>query len=165
MNRSPLRRSAHAQLKAMQKLWPDFKGQRLESGVLLWQGPLKPKAKVYDIAVLWKPGDMERPYVFLLDPALQPRDGATFEDVPHLIFNEETPERSGFCLFDPDGNEWTDGNLIAETTIYWASEWLAYYELWHLTGKWLGPSVGYESVAQIKAAEADLIQEHLADVH
>lgn len=149
----------------MQKLWPDFAGQRLPSGTLLWRGPLKPKVKVYQVAVLWKPGDMELPYVWLHDPVLEPRPGGTFEEVPHLIFNEKNPELSGLCLFDPQGREWTGGHLIAETTIYWAAEWIAYYELWHLTGQWFGPSVGYESVAQIRAAEAGIIQETLGDVH
>lgn len=165
MSSSPLRRTAHAQLQAMQKLWPDFIGRRLPDGMLVWRGPLRPKVKVYQVAVLWKAGEMDRPYVFLHDPALAPRPGGTFEEVPHLIFNEDKPEQSGLCLFDPDGNEWNEGHLIAETTIYWAAEWLAYYELWHLTGQWLGPSVGYESVAHIKAAEASLINESLADVH
>lgn len=165
MSSSPVRRSAHAQLTAMQKLWPDFAGRRLPDGMLIWRGRLKPKAKIYRVVLLWKPGEMELPYVFLVDPVLQPRDGTTFEDIPHLIFSEEKPEMSGLCLFDPEGNEWTDGHLIAETTMHWAAEWLLYYELWHLSGQWLGPSAGYESVAHIKAAEADLIQQHLANVH
>lgn len=165
MNGNRPRRSAHAQLNAMRKLWPDFVGTRLATGTLYWQGPLKPKARIYRVGVFWRPGEMELPYVYLIDPVLEPRDGGTFEEIPHLLFNEEEPAQSGLCLFDPKGNEWTDADLIADTTIYWAAEWLAYYELWHLTGQWLGPSVGYESVAHIKAAEAGLIQEHLTNVH
>jgi hypothetical protein len=45
------------------------------------------------------------------------------------------------------------------------AEWLAYYELWHLTGDWLAPGVGYESVARMHAAEARIVKEVLADVH
>ena len=58
-----------------------------------------------------------------------------------------------------------DAALISETTVKWASEWLHYYELWHLTGEWLAPSVGYESVAQMNAIEAESIRAVVADVH
>ena len=40
----------------------------------------------------------------------------------------------------------------------WTAEWLIYYELWHLTGEWLAPGVGYESVARMTAAEAGVVQ-------
>src|SRR3546814_13662114 len=83
----------------------------------------------------------------------------------HLRFESDNPMKSVLFLFDPDGREWSDADLIAETTVKWASEWLHYYELWHLTGEWLGPSVGYESVAQMTAAEAESVRAAVADVH
>jgi hypothetical protein len=55
--------------------------------------------------------------------------------------------------------------LKAGSLEWWAAEWLAYYELWHLTGEWLAPGVGYESVARMHAAEAQTVKEVLADVH
>src|SRR3546814_5456043 len=85
------------------------------------------------------------PYVMITDPPIEPRPGGTYDQIPHLMFDSDNPIKSGLCLFDPDGREWSDADLIAETTVKWASEWLHYYELWHLTGEWLGPSVGYES--------------------
>ncbi|MDE1568249.1 hypothetical protein [Aquabacter sediminis] len=108
---------------------------------------------------------MSLPYVMVDDPPLTPRPDSTFDAIPHLIFHAEEPTRSGLCLFDPEGREWTPADLIAETTIWWAAEWLAYYELWHMTGEWLAPGVGYESVARMHAAEALTVKEVLADVH
>ncbi len=119
----------------------------------------------YAVSLFWKPGAMSLPYVMVDDPPLAPRPGGTFAEIPHLIFHAEEPTRSGLCLFDPEGREWSPADLIAETTIYWAAEWLAYYELWHMTGEWLAPSVGYESVVRIHAAEAQSVKEVLADVH
>ena len=165
MSKKVMRRSPHAQLRAMKELWPDFVGERKGSGLLVWGGPLKPKAKTYFVNVFWWPGHMSLPYVMLDEPKLQPRKGGSFEEIPHLLFYEEKPELSGLCLFDPEANEWTEADLIAETTIRWTSEWITYYEFWHLTGTWLGPSVGLESVAQMRAAEAKAIRECLADVH
>ena len=159
------RRSPDAQMKAMSADWPDFKGRKLPDGTLVWVGPLKPKARVYSVSILWNLGVMSLPYVMVNEPALEPRPDGSFAEIPHLIFYAEKPEQSGLCLFDPAGKEWSPADLIAATTVKWASEWLAYYELWHLTGDWLAPGVGYESVARMHAAEAAAVKDILADVH
>lgn len=164
-NKGAPRRSPDAQLKAMAAQWQDFKGRKLPDGTLFWTGPLMPKALIYNVSVIWNPAAMSLPYVTVDDPPLASRTGTTFAEIPHLIFYSEKPEQSGLCLFDPEGREWSAADLIAETTIHWTSEWLAYYELWHLTGEWLAPSVGSESVARIYAAEARAIREVLNDVH
>jgi len=164
-NSDDKRRSPDAQLAAMRKMWPDFAGRRLPNGTLYWTGPLRPKAQFYTVRLFWKPGAMSLPYVVVHDPPLEPRAGGTFAEIPHLIFDQDDPPHSGLCLFDPEGREWTPADLIAETTIYWAAEWLAYYELWHITGEWLAPGVGYESLARMHAAEAQTVKEALVDVH
>ncbi len=159
------RRSPAAQLSAMRKIWPAFEGSKRANGLLTWTGILQPKAQPYAVRILWHPKIMPLPYVFVLEPKLKPRAGRTFEEVPHLIFDSEEPEQSTLCLFDPDGNEWSPADLIAETTVPWASEWLLYYELWHLFGEWLGPGVGYENVAEMRLAEARMIRNEALDVH
>lgn len=159
------RRSSAAQLAAMRRDWPDFNGEKLADGTLWWQGPLQPKAQINIVSLFWKPGAMSLPYVMVSDPPLAPRPGGSFADIPHLIYHAEKPTESGLCLFDPAGREWSPADLIAETTIFWASEWLAYYELWHMTGEWLAPGVGYESVARMHVTDTHAIKEVLADVH
>ena len=159
------RRSPDAQLAAMRRVWPDFTGKKLSDGTLWWQGPLRPKARLHIVSLFWKPGVMSLPYVMVTDPPIEPRPGGKFAEIPHLIFHSEEPTRSGLCLFDPEGREWSPAKLIAETTIYWTAEWLAYYEIWHLNGEWLAPGVGYESVARMHAADARIVREVLADVH
>ena len=159
------RRSSDAQMAAMRRVWPDFTGKKLSDGTLWWQGPLRPTARLYIVSLFWKPGAMSLPYVMVTDPPLAPRPGGTFVEIPHLIFHAEEPVRSGLCLFDPEGREWSPADLIAETTVYGTAEWLAYYEIWHMTGEWLAPGVGYESVAQMHAADARAVKEVLTDVH
>lgn len=158
-------RSSQAQLQAMAAEWPDFSGKRGGDGLITWYGALRPRGKPYTIGVLWWPGKIDRPYVMVLDPLIEPPEGKSYAEIPHLMFNGEKPELSGLCLFDPDGNEWTPADLIAETTIRWASEWLHYYELWHMCGEWLAPGVGPESVASLTLAEADAIEEAVSHVH
>lgn len=158
-------RSSHAQIEAMRKLHPRILGERMGDGCLIWQGPVQARQKVYGLSIVWWPGRIDRPYVQVRQPTLRPRTGATFEDIPHLMFDSDQPERSGLCLFDPEGREWTPGDLIAETTVPWACEWLHYYELWHMTGRWLGPSIGFHTIRDMAAAEADAIRQATRDVH
>lgn len=158
------RRSPHAQMIAMKEKYPSFDGKKDAQGTLSWIGILRPKSVNYSIAILWHP-KLSLPYVRIIDPPLKPRSEEGFENIPHLIYDQENPQQSGLCLFDPEGHEWSNVDLIAETTIPWTAEWLLYYELWHLTGDWLAPSVGYESIADLKSSEAKAIREAISNVY
>jgi len=149
----------------MEKSWPEFSGKKLADGTLIWVGPLRPKAQLYIVLVAWNPTSQSLPYVFVREPKLQPRAGGTFDEIPHLIFDSKNPEDSALCLFDPEGREWTPLDLIAETTLFWASEWLLYYELWHTFGEWIGSGVGYTSVAEMRLEEAQSVRAVAGDVH
>jgi hypothetical protein len=145
-------RPVGAQRARMASRWPEFEFDALKDSLVCWAGPLRGLQKPYIISVFWDHAREDKPYVVLRDPRLRPRHGKTFEEIPHLIFNSEKPELSGLCLFDPDGKEWSNKLLIADTTIPWAAEWLGYYELWHLDGVWRGSGVGPESIAEARAA-------------
>ena len=158
-------RSTHAHLKAMRLAWPQLVATKRGDGLVVWQGPIRPRGMVYGVRIFWWPGMIDGPYVIVADPDIQPREGLKHADIPHLMFNPEDPTLSGLCLFDPAGKEWSPADLIADTTIPWASEWLHYYELWHMTGEWLAPGVGPESVASLTRSEAQAIEEAVAHVH
>jgi hypothetical protein len=145
-------RTLGAQIARMRNRWPDFRFAPLNDKLVRWDGPLRGAQKWYRVRVLWLIDGSFRPYVCLLDPTLRPRKGGTFEQIPHLMFDAECPESSGLCLFDPEGNEWSNKALIADSTIWWAAEWLFYYEMWHLDGVWRGNGVGYESIAEARTA-------------
>jgi hypothetical protein len=145
-------RTVGAQNDRMSGRWPDFKFRVLTKDLVRWDGPIRGAQKWYMVRVLWLVDGSYKPYVVLLDPPLRPREGGTFNQIPHLLFDRENPDRSGLCLFDPDGGEWSNRELIANTTIPWTAEWLLYYELWHLTGAWRGGGVGHESIAEARAA-------------
>lgn len=137
----------------------------MADGTLIWRGPLRPKAQSYVVLVVWNSTSQALPYVFVMEPKLQPRSGGTFEEIPHLMFDTKKPEESALCLFDPEGREWTPSDLIANTTLVWASEWLLYYELWHTLGEWIGSGIGYTSVSERNLEEARLLRATASDVH
>lgn len=55
--------------------------------------------------------------------------------VPHMY-----PDGS-LCLYYPDYDEWEFTDRWAETLVPWASLWLYYYEIWLMTGDWLGGGI------------------------
>jgi len=139
-------RTPHAQVQRMKKRWTKF-ALEIKSDLCIWRGSVRPVQADYLITVLWDFKLRTPPYVALLDPKIAPREEGQWEYIPHLCYNDDTPQNSTLCLFDPDGKEWDKTMLIADYTIPWACDWIKYYELWHLTGEWLGPSAkGPESV-------------------
>ena len=56
-------------------------------------------------------------------------------NIPHKY-----PDGS-LCLFLPEKKEWSYYDSWAKTLIPWTCLWLYYYEVWLLTGEWLGGGV------------------------
>lgn len=69
----------------------------------------------------------------ILDPIL--KKNVNGEEIPHMYSQES------LCLFMPKYNEFKKTDLISDTIIPWTSLWLYYYEVWHMTGKWMGGGV------------------------
>ena len=57
-------------------------------------------------------------------------DGRPGESLPH-VYSDGT-----LCLHE--NGDWSARMLIADSTVPWAAEWLAYYEIWKATGDWHG---------------------------
>ena len=47
-------------------------------------------------------------------------------------------EQKRLCLYLPGSGQWTGEMVLATTVVPWAALWLYHYEMWHLTGEWLG---------------------------
>lgn len=149
-----LKKSVQGQVAQMSRRFPNMQ-LSVEAQRLIWTGSIRPLQKEYLISLTWGADNFERPYVMLLDPALTPRAGTEFEDIPHLLFNRDNPAQSGMCLFDPDQKQWDPRyDYIAKTTIPWASKWLANYEYWHLTGEWIGDGVLPATVRELDQLQA-----------
>ncbi len=48
------------------------------------------------------------------------------------------------CLFDPRVSPWKGSYNLHETIIPWTAEWLVFYELYKIHGKWLGPEAPHD---------------------
>jgi len=100
---------------------------------LTWEGMLKssPLGDEYKIKLVYENG--QSPKVFVLEPQpLKLAEGKT--RLPHVYDHQ----KQRLCLYYPDGREWNSSKPIAQTIMIWTMEWLYFYELWLITGKWLG---------------------------
>ena len=95
-------------------------------GKVICSGEIQPTpdCEKYKVRIEYFPG--HQPHVFVKSP-----------EIP--INNEVHIYNEGFlCLFDPAETQWKDTFKMSEYTIPWVIEWILYYELWKLSGKWEG---------------------------
>ena len=133
------------QVKRMQDEWPRFQVVEQARQFVCWEGPLQPLSQRHDVRVsLFRERGGDRgnhrlvPEVIVLNPALRRRRDDPKDPIPHLYRNRRDPGHPMLCLYRPRTREWHAGRYVADTIVPWASEWLACYEIWLATGKWLG---------------------------
>ena len=116
----------------IKRLFPDFKST-LQHSEATWVGGLRPTSlsEKYQIKIFYKLESF--PKIWVISPELKLRPGANI--IPHTYPSKR------LCLFLPKAGEWRGDMLIALTIIPWASLWLYYYEIWYLTGEWLGGGI------------------------
>lgn len=56
------------------------------------------------------------------------------DKLPHVWSHSEQK----LCLYSWKKRQWTKEKLISTSIIPWASEWLEFYEIWLISGLWLG---------------------------
>jgi len=49
------------------------------------------------------------------------------------------------CLYFPEDDQWKISDDVHKKIIPWVAEWLVFYELYLLTGRWLGPAAPHAS--------------------
>ena len=110
----------------MRVRWPQFTHAG-NAQASVWRGQLAPtdESAPYEISVAYRLGGV--PKARVLKPAIQPA-------APHRYGD------GSLCLYWPVEWDWRGDRLIAETIVPWTSHWLYLYELWQVTGEWLGPS-------------------------
>lgn len=128
----PTRKKYHHSLICYQKYHIDRTYKclktRIKNGILICTGEIQPipESEVYHIKIEFIPG-------------LQPRVYIKSPEIANS--NQIHVYREGFlCLFDPSETHWRETNKLAEYTVPWVVEWILYYELWKLSGRWEGRS-------------------------
>lgn len=48
------------------------------------------------------------------------------------------------CLYKPKDQPWMETDYVHEKILPWTAEWLVYYELFLITGEWLGPEASHD---------------------
>lgn len=127
--------SIDEQVAAMKATWPQFAARRVDRRIQTarWMGGVRPQYATYSLEIRYELGSF--PEVRVLAPELIRLPGNSEGQLPHVYPPADDPT---LCLFDPREREWTAAMSIASTTVPWALDWLACYELWLMTGRWTG---------------------------
>lgn len=109
----------------------------LKKGNLYWEQQVKPSeiSREYTITVKY---NGINPEVYLYNQGIMK---SKEDNIPHCykqFYKDENNEYVKICLFYPKYREWSSDMFISDTIIPWTIDWLYYYELWLITGKWLG---------------------------
>lgn len=73
--------------------------------------------------------------VFVVEPDISKYARCKDNKIPHTYLD------GSICLYLPNHNEWSYHDSWAETLIPWTCLWLYYFEIWLMTGEWLGGGV------------------------
>lgn len=124
----------------VEKYFPCFRC-RLSRRLLKCEGIITPSENcdTYRVAISYEQGGI--PEVRIKEPEI-----AYSPDI-HM-YSDGT-----LCLFKPSENPWTGRENIHEKIVPWTAEWLVFYELYRLCGKWLGPEAPHGFSAKAPQAE------------
>jgi hypothetical protein len=139
-------KSIEQQIQAMAFQWPDFNLTEQVDQSATWEGVLAPDKREHLVRVRYRvPMVLEnitltdaQPRVQVLSPKLERHWDYEEGPIPHVYKSEVDPSLPFLCLFSPSLGEWDVNDLLADTTIFWANEWLYFYQGWLLTKKWRG---------------------------
>ena len=109
--------------------YPQFKSSIVKD-VLFVKGVIKPTPRSVDYRFKLQYRVGNRPKIKITNPEL--KRNSKNEKIPHVYTENE------ICLYYPNYKEFDSNHFVADYIIPWISLWLYYYEIWHLTGEWLG---------------------------
>ena len=119
----------------MKRHFPCFECS-LQNGVLECVGEITPceECATYKIRIRLRRGFT--PKVRVLEPKVQPSSKI------HTFSNGD------LCLYDHRKHPWMTDDNLHEKIVPWTAEWLVYYELFLMTGEWLGPEAPHGETAK-----------------
>ena len=120
------------QVIALRKAYPDSKCD-YKGNLLIWVGKLRPSPLSLEYNTILRYQLNNSPEVWIIGKELQKLDDPNF---PHHYKIDVEKHSVKICLYRHA--EFSDRKLLAKTIIPWSVEWLYYYELWLITGEWLG---------------------------
>lgn len=120
----------------VEKHFPCFKCQLLHRR-LSCEGFITPSddCSTYKVSISYKQNGVPR--VRIREPRIEPSS-----DI-HMYGD------GSLCLFQPEETPWKVSNNIHDKIIPWTAEWLVFYELFLICGKWLGPEAPHNLNSKI----------------
>lgn len=145
-----------AQIADMVSVWPELKLVGRNGATAVWRGPLRPLLQTFHVDIAYRaPFVIERldlrilqPRVRVLSPPLRHRPGDPEGSLPHVYYGPDGDVT--LCMLDPDADDWSPSDSLAQTTVPWIIDWLAAYEGWRATGQWTA------SGRHVEATSADV---------
>lgn len=125
-----------AQLSILAKYYPNGVVKTQTPHRLVWETDIvpTPNSVTYRIRIDYHIN--HSPKVYVIEPPILARPEGV-EELPH-VFNTEKQQ---ICLYYGRLGEWDSTKFLAREIVPWASEWLMFYELWLITGEWLGEGI------------------------
>ena len=123
-------KSIAEQVSLMRSKYPQFATKMDSFNAMRVEGSLRPTARSIDYRFRLLYTFNQAPKVKILSPVLVRNSSG--DSIPHVYKN------GNLCLYRPKYGEFTAKDFLFDTIISWISLWLYHYEVWHLTGEWLG---------------------------
>lgn len=122
---------ALTQLETIKEAFPEAKITKIQRGHYEVIVPLNPKniSRTYDVKIAFTEFGAK---IYVVNEVLKVAEQR--KKLPH-VYDHKAQQ---LCLYSISNKEWSSRQLIVKTIIPWASEWLFYYELWLISGDWLG---------------------------
>lgn len=118
------------------------KNDRIAAGYLEFDIDIQPTdaSKKYTANIKYRKG--HHPEVYLKNQGILLNKEEVKEKMPphcyKRVFVSKDNEYVKLCLFRPKHKEWSPEHYLSETIVPWTWEWLYFYEIWRITGNWLG---------------------------
>jgi len=126
-----------AQMERMRVLFPQFKTKH-RNGVVEWTGAVAP----------WEGGPE-----YVLRITLKQGYHPNIQVISHDIgeYCKHTYPGKRLCLYHPYDSEerWREDEFIAEKIVPWSVSWLAYWNIWKVTGHWHGDEFPHRSSPEV----------------
>lgn len=121
--------SVAQQYVRFKRMYPDW-DTSFKSNKMITTGSIQPTPMscVYTVKITYATN--ASPKITILDPPLT--RNFNNDKIPHMY------DQKRLCTYYPKSKDWTPKEFIADKVVPWVSLWLYYYEVWHVTGEWLG---------------------------
>jgi len=124
----------HREKSLLEKYYNFFKCY-IDKNVLYCLGNYKPTELSDTYSYFLKYDGINKPSVYMTSPKIE------YSDDIHMY-----PKDRSLCLYHKTDLMWKPHRHVYKTIIPWTHEWIVFYELYNITGKWEHPEVKHGNI-------------------